>query len=62
MKILIIGGGAREHAICWAIAKSPLKPKIYCAPGNAGISQIAENVPIKVEDDKALVEFAKTNQ
>ena len=46
MKVLIIGSGGREHAIAWKLSKSPKVTKLYCAPGNAGIGQIAECVPI----------------
>lgn len=49
MKILVIGSGGREHALCWAISKSPLCEKLYCAPGNAGIAQLAECLPIAVD-------------
>lgn len=59
MDILVIGGGGREHAICWALAKSPKADKIYCAPGNAGIGQIAELVPIQVGEFERLVAFAE---
>ena len=48
MKILVVGGGGREHAICWKAKKSPLVEKIYCAPGNAGIAEVAECVNIGV--------------
>lgn len=58
MKILVIGGGGREHAICRKIAESPLCDKLYCAPGNAGIAKIAECVPIKVMDFDAIADFA----
>lgn len=58
MKVLIIGSGGREHAICWKVNQSPLVKKIYCMPGNAGISEIAECVDIKVEDLDAIVDFA----
>ena len=61
MKILVIGGGGREHALVWKIAQSPKVEKIYCAPGNAGIGQLAECVDIKVEDLDGLAEFAKAN-
>ena len=49
MKILVIGGGGREHALVWKIHQSPLVKKIYCAPGNAGIADLAECVPIGAE-------------
>lgn len=58
MKILIVGGGGREHAIAASVAKSPRAEKIYCAPGNAGIAQIAECVPIGVMEFDALATFA----
>jgi len=61
MKILVIGQGGREHALCWKIAKSSLCDKLYCAPSNGGISEIAEPVDIKPEDLEALVKFAKDN-
>ena len=59
MNILVIGGGGREHALVWKIAKSPKVKKIYCAPGNAGISGLATCVPIGVEDVDALLKFAE---
>jgi phosphoribosylamine---glycine ligase len=58
MKILIIGSGGREHAITWCVAKSPLASKIFCAPGNAGTADIAENVNIKADDVDGLLKFA----
>lgn len=58
MDILVIGGGGREHAICWSLAKSPKAGVIYCAPGNAGIGQIAELAPIQVHEFDRLTEFA----
>jgi len=61
MRILVVGGGGREHALCWAIAGSPLCDKLYCAPGNAGIAQDAECVAIGAEDVDALVAFAIDN-
>lgn len=59
MKVLIIGSGGREHALAWKISQSPLLTKLYAAPGNAGIAQLAECHPIKVEDISGLLEFAK---
>ena len=58
MKVLVVGSGGREHALCWSIAASPLCRKLYCAPGNAGIAAEAECVPIAAENVPALVEFA----
>ena len=59
MKVLIVGGGGREHAIAWKAAQSPRVEKLYCAPGNAGIAQVAECVDIGVMDFDAQVAFAK---
>lgn len=59
MKILLVGSGAREHALAWALSASPLLTKLYCAPGNAGIAAVAECVPIAAMDFAGLVAFAK---
>ena len=59
MKILVIGSGGREHALVWKLKQSPRVTEIFCAPGNGGISQIAECVPLKIFDHDALVSFAK---
>ena len=59
MKVLVVGSGGREHAICWKISQSPKVDKIYCAPGNAGIGQIAECVPIGAMEFDKIVAFAK---
>jgi len=59
MRILVVGSGGREHALCWKIAASPLCDRLYCAPGNAGIAEEAECVAIGAEDVDALVEFAR---
>lgn len=59
MKVLVVGGGGREHTIVWKLSQSPKVDKIYCAPGNAGIAQIAECVPIKATDVDGIVKFAK---
>ena len=62
MKVLIVGGGGREHAIAWSVAKSPKVDKIYCAPGNAGIAELAECVPIGAMEFDKLVTFAKEKE
>ncbi len=62
MKVFVIGGGGREHAIVWKIAQSKSVEKIFCAPGNAGISELAETVPIKVDDLNSLLKFAIDNK
>lgn len=59
MKVLVIGSGGREHTIVWKLSQSPKVDKIYCAPGNGGISALAECVPISVMDFDTLVAFAK---
>ncbi|MCX7922208.1 MAG: phosphoribosylamine--glycine ligase [Clostridia bacterium] len=61
MKILVVGSGGREHAIVWKMAQSPSVEKIYCAPGNGGISSLAECLPIKALDIDGIVKFAKEN-
>ena len=61
MNILVVGSGGREHALVWKISQSPLVKKIYCAPGNPGIAEIAQNVDIKVDDLPGLLSFAKNN-
>ncbi|MBU0469027.1 MAG: phosphoribosylamine--glycine ligase [Candidatus Omnitrophica bacterium] len=61
MKVLVIGSGGREHVLTWKISQSPLVSKIYCAPGNGGMSEMAECVDIGVNDIEALVAFAKKN-
>lgn len=62
MKVLIVGSGGREHAIAWAVQKSPKVDKIYCAPGNAGIEEYAECVPIGAMEFDKLVTFAKEKE
>ena len=61
MKVLVIGGGGREHALVWKLKQSPKVDKVYCTPGNAGISEIAECIDIKVDDADALLDFVKYN-
>ena len=62
MRILVIGSGGREHALAWKLRQSPQVDQIFCAPGNAGTGEIAENVAIPVNDLTALVRFAKENR
>jgi phosphoribosylamine--glycine ligase len=62
MRVLVIGSGGREHALCWAIAGSPLLTKLWCAPGNPGIAAVAECVSIGPLDIAALVAFAQDNE
>ena len=62
MKILVVGGGGREHTILWKLAQSPRKPKLYCAPGNGGISKIAQCVNIGATEIEKMVEFAKKEE
>lgn len=62
MDILVVGSGGREHAIIWSLSQSPKAGKIYCAPGNAGIAQLAECVPIGVFEFDRLTAFAKEKQ
>lgn len=62
MKVLVIGSGGREHALVWKISQSPKVNKIYCAPGNAGTAQLAENVPLKADDISGLKDFALTKK
>ena len=57
MKILVVGSGAREHALCWAITRSSLCKDLYCAPGNAGIEEEAQCIPIQIDEPESLVKF-----
>jgi phosphoribosylamine--glycine ligase len=61
MKVLVVGSGGREHALCWAISGSPMLTKLYCAPGNPGIAAVAECVNVGVLDIPTLVGFAQDN-
>lgn len=62
MKVLLIGSGGREHALAWKLHQSPKVERLYCAPGNGGIGDLAELVPIKVDDLDGLLKFAKTGK
>jgi phosphoribosylamine--glycine ligase len=62
MKVLVIGGGGREHALAWKIAQSPLVTNLYCAPGNPGTAALAENLPIAVDQLDKLLAFAFENR
>jgi phosphoribosylamine--glycine ligase len=59
MKVLVVGGGGREHSLVWKLQQSPKVTKIYCAPGNAGISEIAECIDIQADNIEALLDFVK---
>ena len=59
MNVLVVGGGGREHALAWKIAQSPLVEKVHCAPGNAGIAQVAQTWPVQAEDIPSIVALAK---
>ena len=61
MKVLVVGGGGREHAICWKLAQSPKVTELFCAPGNAGIAEVATCVPIKATDVEGMVKWVKEN-
>lgn len=61
MKVLVVGGGGREHAICWKLAESPKVDKLYCAPGNAGIASVAECVPIGAKEIQKLADWAQAH-
>lgn len=62
MRVLVIGSGGREHALCWKIAKSQRVRTIYCAPGNGGTAEFAENIDIQPDEIQKLVLFAKENE
>src|SRR4249919_3439169 len=59
MKMLVVGGGGREHALCWALAASPLVSEVICAPGNAGIAGVARCAPVHADDLDGIVALAR---
>ena len=61
MKVLVVGSGGREHALCWSISASPLCDRLWCAPGNAGIADVAECVELSADDIPGIVAFAEDN-
>src|SRR5438132_2641448 len=61
MKILVVGSGAREHALAWKIAQSPLATAVACAPGNPGTAAVARNLPIQADDVEGIARWAVAN-
>ena len=59
MRVLVVGSGGREHALCWKLRQSPLLTELYCAPGNPGITEVADLVPIAPDEIQKLADFAK---
>ena len=62
MKVLVVGSGAREHALCWTLRRSPRVGELFCAPGNTGTAQLATNLPIAAEAIDELSAWARANQ
>jgi phosphoribosylamine--glycine ligase len=62
MKVLVVGGGGREHALCWKLRQSSSLTELYCAPGNPGIAEVADPVPIAPEEVARLADFAQDLQ
>ncbi|MEK7748742.1 MAG: phosphoribosylamine--glycine ligase N-terminal domain-containing protein, partial [Bacteroidota bacterium] len=62
MRVLVVGSGGREHALVWKLLRSQSVKKVYCAPGNAGIEQLAELVPIQQTGIESLAQFARQEQ
>jgi phosphoribosylamine--glycine ligase len=62
VRVLVVGGGGREHALCWKLAQSPLVSRLYCAPGNPGTAALATAVPIPADDVRRLADFAATER
>ena len=62
LRVLVVGGGGREHAICWKLVQSPGVQKLWCAPGNGGIAGLAECVDLAAENVEGIVAFSRENQ
>jgi len=62
MRILVVGGGGREHALAWKLANDSVKPQVFCAPGNAGTAEVATNLPIEAENLDGLIAWARQNK
>src|SRR5208282_1914917 len=62
MRILVVGSGGREHALCWAIAASPLCDRLYCAPGNPGIAQEAERMAVAATDGEGILALCRRDR
>jgi len=62
MKVLVIGSGGREHTLAWKIARSPSVQRLFCAPGNAGTAQVADNIPVKADDLDGVLAFAQSEK
>ena len=61
MKVLVLGSGAREHAMCWSLANSPLITRLFCAPGNPGIEEEAECIDLNINNNNDIISFKAIN-
>ncbi|HLN57609.1 MAG TPA: phosphoribosylamine--glycine ligase N-terminal domain-containing protein, partial [Thermoanaerobaculia bacterium] len=59
MKVLVVGSGGREHALCWALRRSPFVDELFCAPGNPGIAELADCVPVSAGDIVEMADLAE---
>ena len=62
LNILVLGSGGREHALFWKIAQSPLLANLFCAPGNGGTGNVAQNIDLNIDDHQAVVDFCQAQQ